>query len=107
MISGQDLRVLLGKRVQFYRKQRQLSQAALAEKADISITFLSNIERGLKYPTSDSISGIANGLGVEVYELFQQDETPAQHRNMLERFKIDITQNVLKTLEAVYKAYEE
>jgi transcriptional regulator with XRE-family HTH domain len=107
MISGQDVRVLLGKRIQFYRKQRQLSQAALAEKADISITFLSKIERGLKYPTSDTISGIANGLGVEVYELFQQSETPPEHRNQLERFKNDITQNVLKTLEAVYNAYED
>jgi transcriptional regulator with XRE-family HTH domain len=107
MISGQDLRVLLGKRIQFYRKQRQLSQAALAEKADISITFLSKIERGLKYPTSDTLSGITNGLGVEVYELFRQDETPEERRNLLERFKKDITQGVLKTLEAVYKAYEE
>jgi transcriptional regulator with XRE-family HTH domain len=107
MTSGQDVKVLLGKRVQFYRKQRQLSQAALAEKAEISITFLSKIERGLKYPTSDTISGIANGLGVEVYELFQQAETSTEHRNQLERFQNDITQNVLKTLEAVYKAYEE
>jgi transcriptional regulator with XRE-family HTH domain len=107
MISGQELRVLLGKRIQFYRKQRQLSQAALAEKANISITFLSKIERGIKYPTSDTISGIANGLDVEVYELFQQHETPTEHRNLLERFKNDITQNVLKSLGAVYKAYEE
>jgi DNA-binding transcriptional regulator WhiA len=44
---------------------------------------------------------------VEVYELFQQAETSTEHRNQLERFKNDITQNVLKTLEAVYKAYEE
>jgi hypothetical protein len=62
---------------------------------------------GLKYPTSDTISGIANGLGVEVYELFQQPETSTEHRNLFERFKKDLTQNVLKTLEAVYKAYEE
>jgi transcriptional regulator with XRE-family HTH domain len=107
VISGQDLRTLLGRRVQFYRKKRQLSQAALAEKADISITFLSNIERGLKYPTSDTLSGIVNGLGVDVGELFREAEAPVNHRNLLERFKIDIRQNVLKTLEAVYKAYDE
>jgi transcriptional regulator with XRE-family HTH domain len=107
MISGQDLRTLLGKRIQFFRKQRQLSQAALAEKADISITFLSKIERGLKYPTSETLSGIANGLGVEPWELFRQAETPPEHHNLPERFKIDITQNVLKALDSVYKAYEE
>jgi transcriptional regulator with XRE-family HTH domain len=107
VISGQDVRTLLGGRVQFFRKKRQLSQAALAEKAGISITFLSNIERGLKYPTSDTLSGIANGLGVDVGELFQEAETPGKNGNLLERFKIDIRQSVLKTLEAVYKAYEE
>jgi transcriptional regulator with XRE-family HTH domain len=103
MISGQELRALLGKRIQFYRKQRQLSQATLAEKADISITFISQIERGIKYPTSETLSGIVNVLGVEVRELFQEDETPAEHRKILERFKNDI----LGTVEDVYKAYED
>jgi transcriptional regulator with XRE-family HTH domain len=107
VINGRELRVILGKGIRFYRQQRQLSQAALAEKADISITFLSNIERGIKYPTSDTLSAIANGLGVEVYELFRHDHSPAVHRNLFERFKIDITKNVQETLEAVFKAYEE
>jgi len=107
VITGQDLRTILGKRVRFYRQQRQLSQAALAEKANISITFLSKIERGIKYPTSDSLSALANSLGVEVYELFRHDHSPAEQRILFERFKIDITQNVMKTLETVYKAYEE
>jgi transcriptional regulator with XRE-family HTH domain len=107
VITGQDLRTILGKGIRFYRQQRQLSQAALAEKADISITFLSKIERGIKYPTSDTLSAIANALGVEVYELFRHDHSPAEHRNLFERFKIDISQNVMKTLETVYKAYEE
>ena len=107
MITGQDLRIILGKQVRFFRQQRQLSQAALAEKADISITFLSKIERGIKYPTSDTVSAIANSLGVEVYELFRHDHSPAEHRKLFERFKIDITKNVLETLEAVYKAYEK
>jgi transcriptional regulator with XRE-family HTH domain len=103
MMNGQDVRELLGKRIQFYRKQRQLSQAALAEKADISTTFLSKIERGIKYPTSETISGIANGLGVELCDLFRQGETPATHQNMLDRLQNDIMQ----TVEAVFKAYRE
>jgi transcriptional regulator with XRE-family HTH domain len=107
MLSGQDVRTLLGSRIRFYRKKRQLSQAALAEKADISITFLSNIERGIKYPTSETLSCIANGLGVNLCDLYQEDAPAGVRWNLLERFKIDITQTVLKSLEAVYKAYEE
>ena len=106
MISGQELRVILGKGIRFYRQQRQLSQAALAEKANISITFLSNIERGVKYPTSDTLSAIANGLEVEVYELFRHDNSPVENRELFERFKVDITKNLIETLQNVYKSYE-
>ena len=107
MISGKELRIILGKGIRFYRQQQQLSQANLAEKANISITFLSNIERGVKYPTSDTLSAISNGLGIEVYELFRHDHSPIEFRCLFERFKLDITKNVQETLEAVYKAYEE
>jgi len=107
MIDGQELRSILGKGIRFFRQQRQLSQAVLAEKAGISITFLSNIERGVKYPTSDTLSAIANGLGVEVFELFRHDHSPTEYRVLFERFKIDITKNVMETLESVYKAYEK
>jgi transcriptional regulator with XRE-family HTH domain len=106
-VTGQELRAILGKGIRFYRQQRQLSQADLAERAAISITFLSNIERGIKYPTSDTLSALANSLEVEVYELFRHDHTPAQNRPLFERFKIDITKNVMETLENVYKAYEK
>ena len=106
MIDGQELRAILGKGIRFYRQQRQLSQAALAEKADISVTFLSNIERGIKYPTSDTLSAIANALNVEVYELFRHDHSPAKNRRLFERFKIDISKNVMETLQSVYRAYE-
>ena len=107
MIGGQELRKILGKGIRFYRQQRQLSQSALAEKANISITFLSNIERGIKYPTSDTLSAIANSLETEVYELFRHDNSPAEKRVLFERFKIDITKNLLETLETVYKSYEK
>ena len=107
MINGQELRAILGKGIRFYRQQRHISQASLAEKADISITFLSNIERGIKYPTSDTLSAIANGLEVEVYELFRHDHSPEQNRKLFDRFKKDITKSVIDTLEMIYKAYEE
>jgi transcriptional regulator with XRE-family HTH domain len=103
MMNGKDVRELLGNRIKFYRKQRQLSQAALAEKASISITFLSKIERGIKYPTSETISGIANGLGVELCDLFQQVEISETNQNMLDRLQND----VMQTLETVFKAYKE
>ncbi|WP_461256508.1 helix-turn-helix domain-containing protein [Treponema sp. R80B11-R83G3] len=107
MITGQELRDNLGKVVRFYRKQRRLSQAELAEKAGISITFLSKIERGIKFPTSNTLSGLANGLNIEVYQLFRNDETPVEEWALFERFKKDITNTINKTLENIYKEYEK
>jgi transcriptional regulator with XRE-family HTH domain len=49
-VDGQEIKAILGKNIKFIRNQRQYSQEILAEKAEISITFLSNIERGLKFP---------------------------------------------------------
>jgi len=107
LITGQEIRDNLGKVVRFYRKQRRLSQAELAEKAGISITFLSKIERGIKFPTSDTLSGLANGLDVEVYQLFRNDETPVEKMKLFERFKKDITNTINETLENIYKEYEK
>jgi transcriptional regulator with XRE-family HTH domain len=107
LITGQKLRENLGKAIRFYRKQRQFSQAKLAEKAAISVTFLSKIERGIKFPTSETLSGLANGLDVEIYQLFRNDETPVEQRTLFERFKKDITNTINKSLETVYSEYEK
>ena len=75
-MEGQEIKAALGKNIKFLRTQRQFSQALLAEKADISITFLSNIERGLKYPKPAVLSKISKSLAVEVYELFKINSDP-------------------------------
>lgn len=107
MITGQELRNNLGKTIRFYRKQLRLSQAELAEKSGISITFLSKIERGIKFPTSETLSGLANGLDIEVYQLFRSDETHIEQWRLFERFKKDITNTINETLENIYKEYEK
>jgi transcriptional regulator with XRE-family HTH domain len=48
-----------------------MSQADLAEKADISIPFISEIERGNHWPQPDNLAKIALALDVEVYTLFR------------------------------------
>jgi len=70
-MSGQEIKTTLGRNIKLLRAHRQFSQAVLAEKADISITYLSKIERGIKYPKPDILSQIAESLGVAVYELFK------------------------------------
>ena len=72
-MDGQEIKTVLGKNIKLIRNYRQYSQALLAEKTDISITFLSNIERGLKYPKPAVLAQIADSLIVEVHELFKMN----------------------------------
>jgi transcriptional regulator with XRE-family HTH domain len=104
-MSGQDLKAVLGKNIKFLRFRRQFSQADLAEKADISITFLSNIERGIKFPKADTLSRLAGGLDVEVYELFRPEPVPTESRDLVDRLSEDVTRNLNQTLEAVFRQY--
>ena len=115
MINSQDIKTLLGKRIQFYRKLRQLSQATLSEEIDISIVALGQIERGVRYPTAETLSRIINSLQIDISELFVESKMPEGNRNLLNRFKNDVIKSVLnsvqksvqKSVEAVYTKYEE
>jgi transcriptional regulator with XRE-family HTH domain len=104
-MNGQAIKDGLGKTIKFLRFRRGLSQADLAEKADISITFLSTIERGIKFPQPDILSKLAKALEVEVFELFKTDVVPEGSQEMMSKLSEDITKNVSLTIANVFKRY--
>jgi len=104
-MGGQAIKDALGKTIKFLRFRRGLSQADLAEKADISITFLSTIERGIKFPQPDILSKLAKALDVEVFELFKTDAVPTDSKEVISQLSEDITKNVNQTIAGVFKQY--
>jgi transcriptional regulator with XRE-family HTH domain len=116
-MKGADLRHILSKNLKLLRSQRSLSQMELAEKADISIPFLSNIERSNKWPYPDTLTKLAEALNVEVFMLFQENmpSRPDNVRDILARFKKDMGLSLHKTvstaidssLEAIASHYIE
>ena len=103
--GGQAIKDALGKTIKFLRFRRELSQADLAEKANISITFLSTVERGIKFPQPDILSKLAKVLDVEVFELFKHDVVPSDDKEMMSQLSEDITKNVNQTIANVFKQY--
>ena len=69
MAAIQKHRRLLGEAVRSKRRQAELSQERLAEKADLSTVFISRIERGKESPSVDNLVKIAKALGVRVRDL--------------------------------------
>lgn len=65
-----ELRLYLGQRVKYLRRHCNLTQAQLAEKTNLSINYISEIETGGTSPTLKTLLKIAQELHVEMRELF-------------------------------------
>jgi transcriptional regulator with XRE-family HTH domain len=61
----------LGDNVRRYRKERGLSQEALADEVELAVTYVGQIERGLRNPTLDVVERFAKVLGVKPLDLLQ------------------------------------
>jgi transcriptional regulator with XRE-family HTH domain len=100
MMGGRELRAILGKNLRHYRSHRKWSQADLAEQADISVTFLCEIERGKKWPYPDTLSNLAKALDIGVHELFMDDEKAADTgvKELMGRFVKDVSLTLNKSV---------
>ena len=104
-MKEKKLKGILGKNIKFFRLRRQFSQADLAEKSNISITFLSNIERGNNYPQAGTLCNIADSLGIEVWELFKEENTFDEQNAIINRISEDFSKHINLALETVHKKY--
>ena len=52
----------LGHRIRQLRKQKEWTQEQLAEACDISLKFISNLERGVDSPSLDTMERLADAL---------------------------------------------
>jgi len=105
-MEEQDLKTSLGKNIKLLRFRRQLSQNDLAEKAFISVTFLSNIERGNNFPQARTLCNLADALKIEVWELFKGEGASEQEKPIVDRLSEDFTKHVNLAMEMVYKQYK-
>jgi len=64
------LKQKFGKRLREIRTQRRMTQEQFAETLDVSLDFLSLIERGRNAPSFERLDKIAKRLRISVAELF-------------------------------------
>ena len=63
-----------GTNVRTIRESRGLSQEALADKADLHRTYISDVERFQRNISLDNIQKLATALEVKPYELLMTDD---------------------------------
>lgn len=69
-----DLKRQFGSRLRLLRIQKQMTQEQLAVAANLSVDFLSLIERGKSSPSFESLEKLAAALQISVKDLFNFDE---------------------------------
>lgn len=65
----------LGRTIRVYRAARDIARRELAEHAEISYSYLAEIEKGSKYPSARALHALAKALGLSPAELLTAAET--------------------------------
>jgi transcriptional regulator with XRE-family HTH domain len=94
--------VAFGRQIRRYRQKMNLTQEHLAEKADISASFLGHIERGSRKASLETLINIANSLNVGTDKLLFESLTVTYDvgdLNSLDANKRHVLQEVWRVLQ--------
>jgi transcriptional regulator with XRE-family HTH domain len=106
----EDIKTLLGRRIRYLRTLRGMTQQKLGEKVDLNYKYLGAVERGEKNPSIDNLAKIAEGLNVELHEIFiikdQVEDTRILKRKIDEFLKAagkKEIRTIYRVIEAILK----
>jgi|GEM_PF-527562 len=105
-MTEQELRDIVSSNIKRYRQSRNLSQADLAEKLDISITFLCNIENGNRWMSLPTMVKFVSVFNIEPYELLKRENTIPPNASLVANRCLDeATTAVTEALDKVRSYY--
>ena len=100
-----SLRNVFIKNIKLYRKNAGFSQQELAEKCDIATNYLSEIERGQKFPSIEMIERISKELNVSAYLLFLDGQTAANSEYMEKKRNNEFCEKLETVISKMLKEY--
>jgi transcriptional regulator with XRE-family HTH domain len=100
-----SLREILADNLRKNRRKCGLTQAKLAEKADVSTHFIAMIEIARKFPAPESLDRIAAALGIEPWDLFAGPVSTERESAWLRQTALNDIERVVA--EAVKQAFAE
>jgi len=103
-MDGNEVRAVLAMNIKTLRRHRNWTQADLAEKSGLSIVYLSDIERGNKWPYLDTLVKLADVFKVEVYELVKPENAPSPTTaKIIKKYTEEVTDIIIKTFNITEK----
>lgn len=102
LIEGEitDTGLSLGEKIRIIRNEKNMSLQELADKVGISLSYLSEIERGTVYPALNTLKRIAGGLEVQAATLMGHEGTLGHKLKSL-RDEYGLTQAQLANMAGV------
>ena len=101
MTERELLRILSGN-IKLYRGRYNWTQAELAEKINISINFLSDIETGKKWASPITLVKLADVFQIQVYELLRPlNILPDNVNTFMEKY----TEDIYSAIKEVHNSY--
>ena len=97
-----DLLISVGRRIAHARMDKGYSQAMLAEKANISVSHLSNIERGRKSLSAEVLLRIAEALQVSADGILFTD-IPQVHKEIERQIDVNLNACTAREKEFILK----
>ena len=101
-----ELRAILSANLKRYRNYRKFTQEEMAEKLEISIPFLSDVENGRKWVSPATLVKLADVLGIEPHELFKPEQNLSPVMKLtLDKWSDEVIEAVTKTVKNIQKHY--
>ena len=99
--------LMIGEKIQKLRKEKNLSLRALAEKAGISKSTLSDIENGNTNPTTNTLNKLAIALNVSLEDLFKSEPVTDEKLKEWDDKYVDLKEEIIVPLEDKFKTVED
>ena len=105
-MTERELLRLFSKNIKDYRARNGWSQADLAERIDVSVNFLSDIENSRKWASPATMVKLSKVFEVEVYELLKpSNDLPDTSGALLSVYTEDLQKVISNVIGEVQAAY--
>ena len=97
-----NLRDILKTNIKYYRIKANLTQENLAENANVTAKYISDLERGIFNVSLEKLEQIAEALNIEAYLLLKDD-----YKNEVIPIKVDMITKTRKSKNIIKFIYEK
>ena len=99
----EDLKKVISKNVKAKRKEAGITQSKLADRCGLGLTYISQIEQGLKWPSVKTVNKISKALKIPPSFILSDSESIGIVQEELAQYLPNLKQTDFLVLKAVAK----